>query len=497
MMQTSLPFPHLRKSNEAIRGAEQIKPTPRAKVLIIDDDEMMCEMLSEVVTDQGHESKHALTLKHGLRMASSGTFDVVFLDVRLPDGSGLEVLPTFRETPSVPEVIIITGVGDPDGAELAIKNGAWDYIEKQSSIEQMSLALVRALQYREEKKVKRPMKALKLEGIVGSSAPMRACYDLLSQAANSDANVLIMGETGTGKELFAQAIHANSLRAGRKFVVVDCAALPETLVESALFGYEKGAFTGADKAQEGLIRQADGGTLFLDEVGELPLIMQKAFLRVLQEHRFRPVGGGREVASNFRLVAVTNRDLDKMVQTGQFRHDLLFRLQALTIELPPLREHAEDIRELALYYMDRQCRRYEIGPKGFAPEFLGALTAYHWPGNVRELVNVLDRALAEARDDPTLYPKHLPSHLRIQVARAAVGKETLPKSSPEESPGYPPPFPQLREFRDVAISEAEKQYLQELIALVSGKLQEACRISGLSQPRLYALLSKHKISRRK
>ena len=201
------------------------------------------------------------------------------------------------------------------------------------------------------------------------------------------------------------------------------------------------------------------------------------------------------MASNFRLVAVTNRDLDKMVQTGQFRHDLLFRLQALTMELPPLREHLEDIRELTLYHVDRLCSRYEIGPKGFAPEFLEALRAYHWPGNVRELLNVLDRALAEARDDPTLYPKHLPSHIRIQLVRAAVGRETPPGSNPEENPNFTPRFPQLREFRHGAINEAEKQYLQELMALVRGKVPEACRISGLSQPRLYALLSKHHISR--
>jgi len=194
--------------------------------------------------------------------------------------------PMIRQTPSMPEVIIITGAGDPDGAELAIKSGAWDYIQKPSSIEAMTLPLVRALQYREEKKSKKPPVALKREHIVGNSPHMKRCLDLLAQAANSEASVLITGETGTGKEVFAKAIHANSSRADKSLVVVDCTALPETLVESVLFGHEKGAFTGADKAHVGLVKQADGGTLFLDEVGELPRSIQKSFLRVLQEQSF-------------------------------------------------------------------------------------------------------------------------------------------------------------------------------------------------------------------
>jgi len=334
------------------------------KVLIIDDDQMFCEMLSDMVTDMGHGVKVAHSLSQGLADALSGPFDVVFLDVRMPDGSGLSALPKIRELSDAPEVIIITGAGDPDGAELAIVNGAWDYIEKQSSIKRMTLPLVRALQYREEKKAKKPLVALKLEGIVGHSPKMRECYDLLAQAADSDANVLIYGETGTGKELFARAIHNNSGRAGKNFVVVDCAALTESLVESALFGYEKGAFTGADKAQVGLIKQADGGTLFLDEVGELPIIMQKAFLRVLQEKRFRPLGARQEVESNFRLVAATNRHLDRLVEEGGFRQDLLFRLRTLSLNLPPLWERLEDVKDLVLFHTGKLCESYGIAQKG-------------------------------------------------------------------------------------------------------------------------------------
>jgi|UniRef100_A0A7C5AK36 two-component system NtrC family response regulator len=466
-----------------------------AKVLIIDDDEMFCEMLSDMIRDMGHEVKYTHSLGEGVKEALSGAYDVAFLDVRMPDGSGLNALPRIRESADPPEVIIITGAGDPDGAELAIVNGAWDYIEKQSSIKRMILPLVRALQYREEKKAKKPLMALKLDGIVGQNPKMRSCYDLLAQAADSEANVLIYGETGTGKELFARAIHANSRRRNREFVVVDCAALPESLVESALFGYEKGAFTGADKSQTGLIKQADGGTLFLDEVGELPLTMQKAFLRVLQERRFRPLGARQEVESNFRLVAATNRDLDRAVAEGTFRRDLLFRLRALTINLPPLREHLDDIKELVLYHTGRLCEAYGIPQKGFAPEFFDCLMAYDWPGNVRELVNTLDRALAEARHEPTLFPSHLPSYIRVKAVRHAVGGESagVPASLGLSAPGAP--LPRLREVREAAIAQAEKQYLEELLAIAKNDLKEACRISALSQPRLYALLKKHRIRR--
>jgi two-component system, NtrC family, response regulator len=464
-----------------------------AKVMIIDDDVVMCEMLSSMVSRTGHEPSSAHTLKEGMRKISSDGYDIVFLDIRLPDGSGLDILPKIREISSPPpEVIIMTGYGDPDGAELAIKNGAWDYIEKPSSIKEMMLPFLRALQYREEKKARKPAVALKWEGIIGSSTRMKQCFDILAQAANSDASVLIMGETGTGKELFARAIHENSPRAHRNFVVVDCTALPKTLVESTLFGYEKGAFTGADKDQDGLVRQAHGGTLFLDEVGELPLVIQKAFLRVLQEHCFRPVGSKKELESDFRLVAATNRNLEEMAEAHHFRRDLLFRLQTFVMDLPPLRERKEDIRELVMYHIAKLSARYGIGTKGFAPDFLDSLIAYDWPGNVRELVNAVERALTMARQEPTLFAKHLPTHIRVSLARAAVTKEQ-PAPVPKED--APAPLPPLKGFRDSALQEAERQYLEDLMSIAGSNIKEACRISGVSRPRLYALMKKYRITR--
>lgn len=467
-----------------------------ANILVIDDDESIRYSLSRMVRRMGHACTTASTLREGIEKATSQGVDVVFLDVRMPDGSGLDALPAIRRTASSPEVIIITGYGDPDGAELALKSGAWDYMEKGSSVKQMSLPVIRALQFRDERNTRaraRNVISLKREGIVGTSARLMACLDQVASAAESDANVLITGETGTGKELFARAIHENSPRAMGSFVVVDCAALPETLVESLLFGHEKGAFTGADKVRQGLIRQADGGTLFLDEVGELPMSLQKAFLRVLQEHRFRPLGSARELNSNFRLVAATNRDLDQMVQEGNFREDLLFRLKSFTIELPPLRERSEDIKELARYHTDQFCERYGLAPKGFSPEFIETLAAYTWPGNVRELVNSLDRALIAARFDPTLFPAHLPMDVRVVVTRISLQRKPLSEEEPAKRGSYP--LPKLRELRERLIEQAERQYLRDLMALCNSDIPKACELSGLSQSRLYALLQKYDIPR--
>lgn len=465
-------------------------------ILIIDDDEMMCATLSSLVERKGHHAYSAMTLHDGFARAAEHDIDVVFLDVQMPDGSGLDALARIEASPSAPEVIIVTGFGDPNGAELAINSGAWDYIEKGFSAKEIVLSLERALQYRHEKKqVTRGRKtaSLKRDGIIGSSAKLRACLEQVAQATESDATVFITGETGTGKELFAQAVHQNSRRSEGNFVVVDCTSLPETLVESLLFGHEKGSFTGAEKAQAGLVRQADGGTLFLDEVGELPLTLQKAFLRVLQEHKFRPLGSNQEVESDFRLVAATNRDLDQMVEDGLFRSDLLFRLRSFTIELPPLRERQDDIRELSRYHIDKFCARYGYAVKSYSADFLDTLKAYPWPGNVREFVNVLDRTVASARLEPTLFPKHLPSNVRVQVTRSSVGSGPVAEIVSNGSSVQH--LPTLQDYRDAIYSQAEKQYLKDLMAIAADNIPEACRISGLSQSRLYALLKKNDISR--
>ncbi|WP_300673550.1 sigma-54 dependent transcriptional regulator [Desulfoluna sp.] len=464
-----------------------------ATVLIIDDDETLCYSLSRVVTAKGHQAVTAYTLTEGLLKARQASFDAVFLDVRLPDGNGLEALAELARLSSSPEVIIITGLGDPDGAELAMINGAWDYIEKTASTKEIALTLGRALQYREEKQsagALAPVVALVRDGIIGSSPGMKNCLDLVARSAVSDANILITGETGTGKELFARAVHENSARKNGPFVIVDCASIPETLVESLLFGHKKGAFTGADRDRTGLIVEADGGTLFLDEVGELPMSLQKAFLRVLQERTVRPVGSRQEVESHFRLVAATNRDLEKMVSQGSFRKDLLYRIQAFTMELPALRTRISDLKEISAYHIHRFCDRYGMDHKGVSSDFYGTLENHSWPGNVRELVNILDQALISARSESILFPKHLPPKLRALVARAKLG--TASPEDPSASTGYRlDEMPTLQDYRELVCRDAEKRYLEDLMRVTAGNVKKACDLAGLSQSRLYALLKQH------
>jgi two-component system NtrC family response regulator len=463
-----------------------------AGILIIDDDQLMSEMLCDLVRKSGHEVIAAYNLHDGFQAAENNDIDVIFLDVNMPDGNGLEALTRLRAMPSAPEIIIITAYGDPDGAELAIRSGAWDYIEKVSSIGRFTLPLMRALQYRQEKKKNHPNLSLNREGIVGTSTAMSGCLSMVSQAAMTDVSVLILGETGTGKEIIARAIHANSARKEREMVTIDCASLPPSLIESVLFGHEKGAFTGANTAHEGLIRQADGGTLYLDEIGDLPLPLQKEFLRVIQEHQFRPVGSKKEVTSDFRFIAATNCDLEEMVAKEQFRSDLYYRIRSLIIPVPPLRERNGDIKELCFYFTEKLCQRYGKEIKGFSPNFFETIAEYKWPGNVREMLNALESAIVVAVEEPMLFKKHLPEAIRIAVARNAVGKNKIAK------PVVPASVPtqSLKQHRDEAILQIEKNYLLELMRTSQGNIMQACKLSGLSRPRLYGLMKKYSISRK-
>ena len=461
-----------------------------AKVLIIDDEELTGRLLCEVVMVSGHTPLLADNLHDGLFLNATEKVDVVYLDVNLPDGSGLDALSEIKASESAPEVIILTGYGNAEGAEMAMMSGAWDYIAKPASFKELTLTLMRALQYRAEKQRHSLPKSLQREGIVGESPSLSRCLDIVAQAAATDVSVLITGETGTGKELFARAIHNNSARRRHPIVVVDCTALPETLAESLLFGHIRGAFTGADRDQVGLIKQADHGTLFLDEVAELPLGIQKSFLRVLQERRFRPIGGRQEVESNFRLVSATNRDMDRMVAAGRFREDLLFRLRSMILELPPLRERPEDIRDIAMYYLGTLSRHYERSNKGFSPDFFEVMAAYEWPGNVRELMNTLAQVFVMAGDEPILYARHLPDNIRAGAARASwkVGVDGL---APGELPAELPP---LAEFREQNLERLEGEYLIKLMDQSRGDIDRACATAGLSRSRLYTLLRKYGLS---
>ncbi|SHO47969.1 sigma-54-dependent transcriptional regulator [Desulfopila aestuarii] len=455
-----------------------------ADILIVDDDKFLADMLAGQMVASNHTATCVHTLQDGLAEVRGGSFDVVLLDVQLPDGNGLDEVGYFKHARSEPEIIIITGQGEADGAEKAIVSGAWCYIEKPHVIRELSLHLTRALQYRQEKrKVFEVPVALKRKNIIGSSRAISECLDQVARAASSDVSVLVNGATGTGKELFAKAIHENSARADKNFVVVDCAALPESLIESTLFGHVKGAFTNADRDQDGLVKHADGGTLFLDEVGELPLAMQKTFLRLLQEHEYRPIGSSRQLYSNFRLVAATNRDLSQWVREGRFREDLLFRLQAFTIKLPSLLERREDIRELVLYYISRLCDRYGVENKGVAADFIEALSLYDWPGNVRELFQIIEQVFLNPFLGPTCFAVHLPDKFRVLQARAGVSVKKPPHSVAEAIPSW-------RQYKETC----EKEYLVKLKEYSHGNISQSCRTAGLSRTRYYQLLQKHGLS---
>ncbi|MCF8109484.1 MAG: sigma-54 dependent transcriptional regulator, partial [Desulfohalobiaceae bacterium] len=365
----------------------------------------------------------------------------------------------------------------------------WDYLQKGSSFQNIKLSLKRALQYRKQKKKTSNLYHLNRESIVGESPQVYACLKQVALAATSDIPVLITGETGTGKEIFAKTIHDNSARSDRPFVVVDCAALPEHLVESTLFGHTKGAFTGADAAQEGLIKQADTGTLLLDEIGDLPLGIQVKLLRVLQEKQFRPLGSRQEVRSDFRLACATNRDLTKMVDAGAFRQDLYFRIASMRLHLPPLRERNGDIALLALHYMRVNCRLVGDCSHSLSPDFLEALQAYHWPGNVRELFNIMDCVHLEALHESVLFPKHLPLQIRTLAVQSKLpddeGAPPREKASPLAS--RTERLMPLKQY----LEEMRFQYIKDLMQLTSGDIETACLVSQLSRGHLYELLKKY------
>jgi two-component system, NtrC family, response regulator len=457
------------------------------RVVVIDDDPQYADLLKRQLSGAGHETICCGSLQTGHQAVFSFAPDLVLLDIRLPDGNGLEEIDSIKAAPCLPEVIVITASGDEDGAELAIRSGVWGYWQKGRSVHDLMLNIGQALAYRAERQARCDWRSLELGGLVGESQAMVACFGAIAEASSGDIPVLISGETGTGKEMVAEAVHKNSDRAGHAFVTVDCASLTETLVESSLFGHEKGAFTGATTGRVGLVRQAHEGVLFLDEIGELPLSLQKVLLRVLQEKRFRPVGSDHETLSDFRLLAATNRNLKQMVEAGTFREDLYFRLKSMEIVLPPLHLRGSDVVRIAESVSAKACSRLALPPKGLSLSFCEALLGYSWPGNVRELKHAVESAVVTAGRAQALEVIHLPIQVRIQLARASVLPElNCPAAGPNRKGR-----PTLSEVRD----EASVTYLSQLLNEVHGDIEAACRIADVSRSRLYGLLKAHGIVR--
>jgi DNA-binding NtrC family response regulator len=388
------------------------------RILLVEDRDSLRRLLARALADDGYEVAAAATGGEAVRLLGERPFDLVLTDLKLPDGSGLEVLAASRQSqPRVP-VVVLTGYGSVGAAVEAMKLGAHDFLEKPLELPDLARLVAKAIAAKggdgggsvdadasleSDDGVFQPAGA---PAIVGRHPRLRAALRLLERVAPTETTVLLTGESGTGKELFARALHALSARRRGPAVAVNCAAIPEALLENELFGHEKGAFTSADRRQPGRFEMAAGGTLLLDEIGEIPLAIQGKVLRVLEEHTFERVGGGRTLHADLRLVAATNRDLQRMVEEGRFRGDLYFRLAVFPIELPPLRERASDVPLLARHLVAGIARRHQLPVPHLAAGAAELLASQPWPGNVRELANVLERALILA-DGPELRPADL------------------------------------------------------------------------------------------
>ena len=442
-----------------------------AVVLVADDDPVARDLLAEVLVKEGYRVLAAGDGAAAVELARASPIDLAFIDLRMPEMDGLAVLRGLHGVrPDVP-VIILTAFATIETAMEAIRAGAYDYLSKPFQLELIRLRARRALEERrlrsENLRYRQELQArFAAKHVVGTSRSMVEVYRVAARVANSDTAALIIGETGTGKELIARAIHAGSPRADQPFVPVDCTTLPESLVESELFGHERGAFTGAGATRRGLFEAAGGGTIFLDEVGDLPAALQAKLLRVLQERDIRRVGGTERIPVDVRIIAATHRDLRARVTAGEFREDLYYRLNVVTIHLPPLRERQEDVSLLARHFVEKYATRRQGLVSVLAPEALARLTAYPWPGNVRQLENVLERAVTLASG-----PVLLPEDLDLEPAGPASAGPTLP------APG-------------MSLDEVKHWYVRRVLGEAGGNKQRAAEILGVDRRTLYRLLSR-------
>jgi two-component system, NtrC family, response regulator AtoC len=391
------------------------------KILVIDDEVNMCHMLATVLRKAGYAVDTAADGQAGLQRTIQQEYDYILCDVNMPVMNGMDFLRAVIDRPAKSCVIMMSAYGSIDTAIEAMKHGAYDYISKPFKPDEVLLTLKKAEERESLKRENRRLKA-RIEEIekdfvfgdmVGRSPGMAAVFELARKAARYSTTVLILGESGTGKELVARGIHHEGERAGKPLVPINCGGIPETLLESELFGYKKGAFTGADRNKKGLFQEADGGTIFLDEIGELPLSLQVKLLRVLQENEVRPVGEAKAMRVDVRVVAATAKRLDEEVRQGRFREDLYYRLNVLTITLPPLRQRPEDLPYLCQHFLERFNRKLAKDISAISPSAMARLLEYGWPGNVRELENVIERAVLLA-EDSMLMPEHLPSTLSLR-----------------------------------------------------------------------------------
>ncbi|MGW8324157.1 MAG: sigma-54-dependent transcriptional regulator [Desulfobacterales bacterium] len=451
----------------------------RGKILIVDDEQMMCEMLEDDLKRHGFHPTSYLSAEKALDALKTESFDVLLTDMNLPDMNGIELCERVATNrPDIP-VIVITAFGSMETAIAAIRAGAYDFVTKPIDTEFLVLALDRAVNHHGlQEKVKILDEALKkshqFDELIGQSPPMRKLIDRLQRVADTETSILITGETGTGKELVAQALHRRSRRQKGPFVAVNCAALPDALLESELFGHKSGAFTDAKTEHKGLFFQANGGTLFFDEIGDFPLTLQPKLLRSLEERRVRPIGGTSEIAFDARIIAATNRDIETAVEENRFREDLYYRINVIQIDLPPLRERGTDILLLAQHFVEQFAIRSDKQIAGISNSASEKLLNYTWPGNIRELRNIIERAVVLTRYEK-ISVDDLPEKIRnYKTSQFLVGSD-----NPSEL---------------VPIQEVEHRYILHVLKTVGGNKTLAARVLGLDRKTLYRKLQHYKIS---
>jgi len=455
--------------------APQIEPSNFLNLLIVDDERSIREACREVAQSLGYSALVAESAEQAYRTLETQSFDAVLLDLRLPGSGGLDVLRRIKERRPEAVVIVVTGYGTVQSAVQAMKNGAYDYVTKPFSVDELKLLLERVashLKLKSENRMLREKVKSKqgFGGIVGRAPEMERLYRIIAKAANSVHPVLILGESGTGKEMVARSIHYSGPFRDKPFIPVDCGSLVPTLIESELFGYVKGAFTGANQSKDGLLAMAEGGTIFLDEVGELPVDLQAKMLRAIQEKEIRPVGSTRRIPINVRILAATNRDLEQCVMQGTFRRDLYFRLNVLSLRIPALRERRQDIPLLIGHFLERMTRA-SGQEKVLSDDALKAMLAYDWPGNVRELENCLERSYAFT-SGPAIQTTDLPQE---------IGNQPLPEPSNGNGNGN-------GHARIVPIAELEKQTILQAITELNGDKLQAARLLGIGKTTLYRKL---------
>jgi two-component system response regulator HydG len=460
---------------ETVAVSEPTCETNGLNLLIVDDERSMRESCREVAQSLGFNCRVADTPEHAYQALENSSTDVVLLDLRLPGNSGLEVLREIKQRRPETLVIVMTGFATVQSAVQAMKLGAYDYVTKPFNFEELRLLLERAAAHlkltTENRLLREQVKARHGFGsLVGHAPEMEKLYRIIAKAAHSTHPVLILGESGTGKELVARSIHYSGPFRDRPFIPVDCGSLVPTLIESELFGYVRGAFTGAVRAKDGLLATAEGGTVFLDEVGELPVDLQAKLLRAIQEKEVRPVGGTRAIPINVRILAATNRDLDVAVQQGTFRRDLYFRLNVLTLRIPPLRERKQDIPLLIGNVLERINGATQM-QHSVGDDALRQMLNYDWPGNVRELENCIERACTTC-SLPTIHLADLPTQLRNQAQAK-------------------PPAPASDQEAVTPIAELEKQAILHAIEVLQGDKLEAARRLGIGKTTLYRKLKEY------